>query len=104
MNRVMQVAAGVALCFGWAGWWSPANSQQPNAPELFRPIVCDQLNIDERASTTLRPVALPPRQACTPHTSNGFPVPDPNCTPGAINPTLTIEVTTAHLRNQTAPG
>ena len=44
MKRVMRGAAGVAFCFGWAGWWGPANSQQPNAPELS--IVCDQLNID----------------------------------------------------------
>jgi len=48
------------------------------------------------SATLLRPVALPPQQACTIPTRNGFPVPDPNCTPGAINPTLTIEV----LRDQ----
>jgi hypothetical protein len=92
MKRVVQVTAAAALCFGFAGWRSPANSQQPNPPELFRPPVCDQLNIDGRASAPLHPVALPPRQACTTPIRNGFPVPDPNCTPGAINPTLTIDV------------
>jgi hypothetical protein len=50
------------------------------------------LHIDGRASTPSHPVALPPRQACITPTRNGFPVPDPNCTPGAINPTLIIEV------------
>jgi hypothetical protein len=92
MKRVMQVTAAVALCLGYAGSWSSANSQQPTAPELFRPAVCDQLNINGRASTPLHRVALPPQQACTTLIRSGFPVPDPNCTPGAINPTLTIEV------------
>src|SRR5262249_48224158 len=73
-------------------YWAPANSQQPNAPELFRPAVCDQLNIDGRASTPLRTVTLPPPQVCATLTKNGFPLRDPNCTPGAINPTMTIEV------------
>jgi hypothetical protein len=92
MQRLMHITAGVMLCFGSASWWGSANSQQPNPPELFRPAVCDELNIDGRASTPLHPVALPPQQACTTSIRNGFPVPDPNCTPGAINPTLTIEV------------
>jgi hypothetical protein len=92
MNRVMQVTGGVALWFGCAGYWCSASSQQPSPAELLRPAVCDQLHIDGRASTPLRPVALPPQQACTTPTRNGFLVPDPNCTPGAINPTLTIEV------------
>jgi hypothetical protein len=35
----------------------------------------------------LAPIA---REACTAPTRNGFPVPDANCTPGAIKPTLTI--------------
>jgi len=92
MNRVMQVTGGVTLWFGCAGYWCSASSQQPNPTELLRPAVCDQLQIDGRASTPLRPVALPPQQACATPTRNGFLVPDPNCTPGAINPTLTIEV------------
>ena len=92
MKGMMQVTVGVALCFGSASWSSPADSQQPNPAELARPAVCDQFNIDGRASTPLRPVALPPQQGCTPSISNGFPIPDPNCTPGAINPTLTVEV------------
>ena len=91
MKRLMRVTAAV-LCFSLTGYWGPANSQQPNAPEVLRPAICDQFTVDGRASTPLRAVTLPPLQTCTTHTSNGFPVPDPNCTPGAINPTLTIEV------------
>jgi hypothetical protein len=92
MKRAIQVTAGAAVCFGLGSYWSAANSQQPIAPELFRPAVCDELNVDGRASTPLRAVALPPSQSCTTRGSNGFPIPYSNCTPGAINPTLTIEV------------
>ena len=92
MKQVMRVTVGAVLCFALTGYWVPANSQQPSAPELLRPPICDQFNVDGRASAPLRTVSLPPQQTCTIHTNNGFPVPDPNCTPGAINPTLTIEV------------
>jgi hypothetical protein len=92
MKQVMRVTVGAALCFALTGYCVPANSQQPSAPELIRPPICDQFNVDGRASAPLRTVSLPPQQICTIHTNNGFPVPDPNCTPGAINPTLTIEV------------
>ena|SRR5579863_379051 len=56
---------------------------------------CDQFNLDGTASTPLQAVTLPPTRACSPRMSNGFPLPDPNCTPGAINPGLTVDV----LRN-----
>ena len=92
MKRVMRVNAGVVLCFVLTSHCGPANSQQAIAPEVFRPPICDQFKVDGRASGPLRTVSLPPQQTCTLHTNNGFPVPDPNCTPGAINPTLTIEV------------
>jgi hypothetical protein len=109
MKRLMRVTAAV-LCFSLTGYWGPANSQQPNAPEVLRPAICDQFTVDGRASTPLRAVTLPPLQTCTTHTSNGFPVPDPNCTPGAINPTLTIEVlrdrrfTTRCIRDSATPA
>jgi hypothetical protein len=37
-------------------------------------------------------VTLPPPHGCATRTSNGLPVPDPNCTPGAVDPTVTIAV------------
>ena len=92
MQRMTRVTIGAVLCFALTDHCGPANSQQPIAPELLRPPICDQFNVDGRASAPLRTVSLPPQQTCTLHTNNGFPVPDPNCTPGAINPTLTIEV------------
>ena len=32
--------------------------------------------------------------SCSPKTSHGFPIPDPACTPGAVNPTVTLAVLT----------
>lgn len=47
---------------------------------------------DSKASSPLQAVTLPPTDHCSPRKKNGFPLPDPACTPGAINPTVTIEV------------
>jgi len=48
--------------------------------------------IDGQTSVPLQRVANAPPQTCATGVKNGFPIPDPNCTPGAINPTLTIDV------------
>jgi hypothetical protein len=53
---------------------------------------CEKFKIDDTASQPLKQVTIPPTNGCTTRTSRGFPLPDPNCTPGAINPTLTVEV------------
>jgi hypothetical protein len=60
-----------------------------------RPPNCSQFGIETKASQPLRGVTLPPSQGCHTRAMNGLPVPDPACTPGAINPTVTIAV----LRN-----
>jgi hypothetical protein len=83
----------------------------PNALKLMarsrRPPNCSQFHIDARASQPLRAVTLPPPEGgCHTRSLNGLPVPDPKCTPGAINPTITAEVLrepvfrTACLRQQ----
>jgi hypothetical protein len=92
MKRVMRVTAGAVLCLALTDYWCAANSQQSIAPEAIRPEICDEFDVDGRASAPLHDVTLPPSQSCTTLTRNGFPVPDPNCTPGAVNPTLTIGV------------
>src|SRR2546422_5930473 len=33
-----------------------------------------------------------PTSSCTPKESNGHPLPDPDCSPGAVNPTLMLKV------------
>ncbi len=54
------------------------------------PINC--ADVEPTASHPLANVQLPPAQVCTPHASNGLPVPDPACTPGAFNPSVTADI------------
>jgi hypothetical protein len=60
--------------------------------EAVAQVDCSAFNIDDTASMPLQPVSNPLPEHCTPGMSNGFPIPDPTCTPGAINPTLTVDV------------
>jgi hypothetical protein len=57
-----------------------------------QPAHCDQFDVDPTGSKALADVSLPPSRPCRTQTKNGFPVPDPECTPGAVNPTLKAEV------------
>ena len=54
--------------------------------------VCEELGIDASASDAFAQVTLPPTGECTVRMSNGFPIPDPGCTPGAVDSTVTEEV------------
>jgi hypothetical protein len=54
---------------------------------------CAQFKIQDKDSKPFKSVAFPAQ--CKTRVSNGFVLPDPNCTPGAVNPSLTVEV----LRN-----
>ena len=56
------------------------------------PANCGKFDLDGKASSPLQIVDLPPTGNWVPQMRNGFPIPDPACTPGAINPTLTAEV------------
>ncbi len=49
-------------------------------------------HVDPSAERPLGMVTLPPPHGCYFQASNGYPMPDRFCTPGAINPTVTIEV------------
>ena len=55
------------------------------------PAICSQLPIDPGMSQALGPLSIK-RVDCHVRMSHGYPIPDPNCTPGAINPTITIAV------------
>lgn len=50
--------------------------------------------VDPAASEALASVETPPAETCKPRMKRGFPLPDRTCTPGAINPTLTLDVLT----------
>jgi hypothetical protein len=50
-------------------------------------------SVNPMAADPLRDIQLPPRMLCRLHAApNGFPLPDPRCSPGAINPTVTLDI------------
>jgi len=51
---------------------------------------CPVASVKATASQALGPSDT--SQGCSTQTKEGFPVPDPKCTPGAINPTVTLAV------------
>lgn len=83
----------------------PAYILARNSQQL--PAICYELNINPKASQSLDPNYLPQSQrTCSAKIKNGIPLPDKNCNPGAINPSVTLAViqnkrfTTKCLRNQ----
>ena len=75
---------GAGLFVGLVGY-QPAYGAPP--PQ------CKKFHVNAKASKALEDVVLPPAPGgCTPKMSNGFQIPDPSCSPGAINPTLTLKV------------
>lgn len=53
---------------------------------------CPVAGIDPHGSQALGPVTASGTKGCKVTKHNGFPTPDPACTPGAINPTVTLDV------------
>jgi hypothetical protein len=48
--------------------------------------------INPRSEAPLAAVSLPPVHACQFIMSNGYPIPDRSCSPGAINPSVTLAI------------
>ena len=48
--------------------------------------------IDPKADDAIDTVTIPPTKRCVAFIVNGFPSPDPDCTPGAVNPSLTLAI------------
>jgi hypothetical protein len=91
------------LMFGLTGFCTPSYARFHHHRVLVN---CVKFHIDGRASESLGPVTIPPTRVCTVRMSHGYPIPDPACTPGAINPSMTADVLrdpafrTACVRNQ----
>jgi hypothetical protein len=98
MTHVFERLTGIVICLAFIGIASESpNNQFTNAiARTRRPASCAQFNIDDEAFQPLRAAKFHSAQGgCHTRTMNGFPIPDPNCTPGAVNPTVTVAV----LRN-----
>jgi hypothetical protein len=70
-----------ALCISSAAW-------------AGRVSIADCPTVDPKASQPLHQASVQSDGQCHEHNSNGYPLPDPYCTPGAINPSLTLAVLT----------
>ncbi|MGA8431923.1 MAG: hypothetical protein WB729_19015 [Candidatus Sulfotelmatobacter sp.] len=77
-------AALVVLCLVASLAQAQADTEHSKAPTN-----CAQFQIDQKASQPLHAVTLPPLATCKTKSDSGKFVPDSNCTPGAINPTIT---------------
>jgi hypothetical protein len=95
MKKCFQVSIAL-LIWTFVGFGSNSvDGQQISVARSRRPANCAQFNIDDRASRPLRAVSLPPQAGCHTRSMNALPIPDPNCTPGAVNPSVSVAV----LRN-----
>jgi hypothetical protein len=103
MRLPSQIAIGAVLLLGTGIVSGLAYAQ---AELAFDPAICKKFHINDKESKPLKPVKQPSDGDCHVKTlSNGVQLPDPKCTPGAINPTVTQAVlqtpgfTTKCLRN-----
>jgi hypothetical protein len=88
MKQPGKFAASTAL---WAGL--AAASHLVYAPPLIAeepPAACKAFNIDDKGYVALRPATA--TRDCKMGKRMGVPMPDPNCTPGAFNPSVTPAV------------
>src|ERR1700682_5439934 len=103
MKPVDRIASAALLCLGLFASGGLAWAQTPL--EQLLPEKCNKFAIDHKASKPLEQVATPPTHCAPRAGSKGFLIPDPTCTPGAINPTVTAamlqdpDFTTKCIRN-----
>jgi len=64
----------------------------PSSPTTTSNGACAISSIDPASAENLTTWTQPAAGQCATQIKNGFPVPDPSCTPGAVNPTLTLDV------------
>jgi hypothetical protein len=75
-----------------ASFFAAAIAAWALAAHATPPAFCNGLGVDGKASKPLQEVATPKAKECNTRESHGFRIPDPKCTPGAVNPTLTLDV------------
>jgi hypothetical protein len=90
MRPCSRIAMGALFCFGGALGWESAYGQTAAAQ---KPAVCARFHIDDAGSKSLQPWTQPADRGCKVRTlANGLQLPDPKCTPGAFNPTVTVQI------------
>jgi|GEM_PF-3018967 len=88
MRSLFRLTLTAMLCVCVAGSYAEAAVKKKK-----KQVNCAILHIDVKADAPVSPVTLPAQDGvCTPGTQSGFPVPDPRCSPGAVNPSLTLDI------------
>src|SRR5215469_1697220 len=77
---------------------TPPQTGYRNGPERYssrdkKDDLCAELGI-ARASSYFKEWQPPAEGACRVRVSHGYPIPDPSCTPGGINASVTLQVLT----------
>ncbi len=93
MRRPVIAAAVLGLLF-CATSISRAEREREEMTEAEKKACQEKFHIEVKRDDPIHAVAQPAPQRCTLGTKSGFHVPDPKCTPGAVNPTLTLPVLT----------
>src|SRR4051812_1193877 len=83
------------LVLGTCSIFSVHAADLPVPPRAAAPNKCATFPIDTKASVPIGAVSAPADGTCKPVMRNGLPLPDPACSPGAVNPTVTLEILTA---------
>src|SRR5690348_11828999 len=84
LEESMRFALSVVLFVGFL--LAAAPGQTSHSSRSHRPANCPA-GIDAKGDVPFQQVDLPPAQKCSTGNKNGFLIPDPKCTPGAVNPT-----------------
>lgn len=103
MKRVVIAIAAALLCVAATAQTTP-KAKVTRKAQVTRttpcPVNCLIRGFKATATKALGQAQTPSNGSCTVGTRDGFPIPDPKCTPGAINPTVTVAVlkNLAHFR------
>ena len=92
MNPLVRILISAVLCIGLVGSDSSAEAASKKMTKAQIVACAKKFNIDVNGDKPFSPASNPAEGECSPRKINGFPVPDPKCTPGAVNPTLTLKV------------
>jgi hypothetical protein len=93
MRRFLRATLSAIACLAMCGSVAEvAGAPRAKAKKSKSTVNCPALHLNAKGDRPLVAVTLPPTEVCAPVKRNGFLLPDPDCTPGAINPALTVTV------------
>lgn len=96
MRRFDRIITTALIALGFVGMAGPADAHGHHHRgydfnHAHNHAICSRLDVNPGMSQALAPLSPDPG-GCHVRMSHGYPIPDPRCTPGAINPTVTPDV------------